>query len=232
LANRVADQLSRESLKSLAEGEVLAISVKSFLSAHECSLLIQSITESRHFRFDGLGFRGLGPGDFQLPDYAREYFETSQEVESILSTAIGALETAVGSLVSPEHFGGPLRRLTARKYDSTFVAPPHQDHQKYPWAKSQLGISLAVLSPQEGGAIRVWDHQFDSLDVYLQNSTDGHHLDESLLPPHDLQIRGGEGELLIINARKIHAIDRITLGNRISISGFLTGHNGDCLIWS
>jgi len=136
------------------------------------------------------------------------------------------LEASLGKLHRPVIDGKvALRPLTARRYNRSFVAPPHQDEDahRYPWAgESQLGISLGLISPKAGGQIRVWNDAYDP-DAYAERRLkDRFELDESLIPPATRALDCEAGKLVIINARKIHAIDPITDGARMSISGFLS----------
>jgi hypothetical protein len=232
----VANELTPQGLRALVNGELLAIRVPNFISPAACYKIASAVTISRHFRFDGPGFIGLGPGSFSLPGADRDYFASANVIEHILSVPYEALESALGALQRPLY--GELRRmraLTARRYDETFVAAPHQDmdSEKYPWARhSQLGISLCVVTPESGGAIRLWNHAYGPADYAERKLPDRFELEEKLIMPHDAAIESGVGELLILNARRIHAIDRITKGARISVSGFLAASGSDFLIWS
>jgi hypothetical protein len=236
MKKNLLDQLTPHGLQALIHGEVLGIRVPNFISAQDCYRIASTVTISPHFRFDGPGFRGLGPGSFALPTAERDYFSSANLIDHILARPYEALESALGTLQRPLYDDvRRMRPLTARRYDDKFVAAPHQDMDqgKYPWAQhSQLGISLCIVTPESGGAIRLWDHAYGPAEYAERKLPDGFELDESLIVPHDAAIESGVGELLILNARQIHAIDRITKGARISVSGFLAADGSDFLIWS
>jgi hypothetical protein len=115
-----------------------------------------------------------------------------------------------------------------------FRAPPHQDDDlhRYPWAGSQLGISLGLVSPNGGGEIRLWDLAYGKAEYAELALSDPRVLDEEKIPEHNAKIRGEVGELLVVDARRIHAIDRITEGKRLSVSGFLAVDGPRTWIWS
>jgi hypothetical protein len=214
---------------------MLTIRVAAVLSEIECSKIAAAVTNSPQFRFQGKGFCGIGPGGFDLPGKADDYFGWAQEVQNILAGPYAAVDQVFGGLERPLYsLDKPMRPLTARRYTSEFIALPHQDNDLsiYPWAGTQLGISLTLVSPKQGGAIRLWDLAY-SPDQYAERTLPGRtELDESKIPPHDLEVFGKVGELVIINARKVHAIDPIVDGVRISVSGFLAVDDSRVWIWS
>jgi hypothetical protein len=218
----IAYKLSVRSLKALTAGKILAVRVPHFLNPCEACEIAEAVAQSCHFRFTGPGFTGLGPGSFALPQALDDYAASTAEIEKILRTPCERLEAALGrNLQCPVLHGCTrLRRLTVRRYDRTFEARPHQDEDsyRYEWAaESQLGISIGLVSPTSGGKIRLWNRC---------------ELDESKIPPYDLAVACDVGELLIRNARKIHAIEPIKDGARMSISGFLSINQSGCQIWS
>jgi hypothetical protein len=226
----VADMLSDETVTALAEKSLLAIRARNFLSSDECDMLVQRIEESVHFKFSGPGFVGLGPGEFNLPELSLEYESSRIEIESILEPVLRKFSSVL-NLTRPSHGGQILRALTARRYDQSFIAPPHEDFQTLPFAAYQLGISLCLRAPQSGGEIRVWDECFER-QTYKDFSSDGRSLDESRIPNHSESFKSEIGELLLLDARRVHAIDQIQSGCRLSVSGFLCPTGSEVLIWS
>jgi hypothetical protein len=232
----IAYQLSLRSLAALTAGRIVAVRIPHFLTAHEAAEIADAVSGSCHFRFTGPGFTGLGPGSFALPQSLADYTASSAEIDQILCTPFERLQGALGKLQRPVvHGDTALRPLTARRYDPAFVALPHQDEDahRYPWAaESQLGISIGLVSPKDGGQIRLWDHAYDSYG-YAERRLEGRfELDESLIPQHALAVECEVGELLVLNARRIHAIDPIKEGARTSISGFLSVSESASYIWS
>jgi hypothetical protein len=232
----IAYQLSLRSLAALTVGKIVAVRIPHFLTHNEACEIAAAVSGSSHFRYTGPGFTGLGPGSFSLPQALSDYSASAAEIDHILRAPYERLEAALGKLQRPVVYGEtPLRPLTARRYDPAFVARPHQDEDahRYPWAaESQLGISIGLESPNAGGQIRLWNFAYDSY-AYEQRRLEGRfELDESLIPRHDLTVECAVGELVILNARRIHAIDPITDGARKSISGFLSVAENNCYIWS
>jgi hypothetical protein len=232
---RIASKLTREALSALCKGDILAIRVPDFMSKGECCRLGKAVTQSPFFRFDGTGFCGIGPGGFALPTASDDYFGSGHVIDKILAAPRTNLEQALGHLDRPLYgLDKPMRALTARRYTPEFIAPPHQDHDldKYPWALTQLGISLGLVSPKKGGAIRLWDLAYPPAGYAKRVLPGRKELNETLIPSHDEAIESEVGELLIVNARRIHAIDRIQEGERISVSGFLAVEAHRIYIWS
>ena len=235
MGTTILNKLTPAGVNALNKGEVLAIRVPDFLSAGECCRLAKAATASPHFRFGGNGFVGIGPGSFELPGSAEEYFGSAPEIQKILAGPFTALEQAIGRIDCPHYsLDKPMRPLTARRYTTEFKAPPHQDDDltTCPWASSQLGISLTLVSPKSGGAIRLWDLAYRPAEYAKRKLADRFELDQSMIPPHDAEMTGQVGELLIIDARRIHAIDPITQGERVSVSGFIAVDSFRYWIWS
>jgi len=230
-----ANRVSPGALKALSDGDILAIRVPEFLSKGECRRLAFAVTRHEDFVFSGKGFRGVGPGGHQLPMESERYFASAPGIDRLLAAPRTNLEHHIGHLQCPLYgMDKRMRALTARRYDGDFIAPPHQDNDQvaYPWALSQLGISISLVSPERGGEIRVWDLAFGP-EKYAKRQLQGRHeLDETKIPSCDLEISAGVGELVIINARRIHAINRIHSGERISVSGFLALEGDNTWLWS
>lgn len=230
------NELTIESVASVAHGKALGILVPGFIKVPDAWEIADEVSKSPFFAFDGPGFRSFGPGCFELPGAADAYFSSAVAVSQVLRGPFQAMQEILGSLAVPRYEGRPMRPLTARRYDSTFEAPPHQDRDqdRYPWAQYQLGISLSLLSPWSGGggAIRLWDHSYGPEEYAGLTLPGRFELDESRIPAADLTVNPEDGDLLILDARRIHAIDRIKEGTRFSISGFLSPNDTGWIVWS
>lgn len=227
-------KLTPQLVDDLIERRLLALRVPGFLTLGECSRLVGAVMDAPEFRFTGRGFVGLGPGAFALPAQMDDYLATSETVSAILHDPLERLR-ALLPLTLPTFQGMQMRPLTARRYDDQFLARPHQDHDgtKFVWCqKSQIGITLSFRTPERGGSLRLWDRSYGNTEYQQLALAGGFELDEAKLPRPDFTFDPDVGELVLIDAHRIHAIDGITAGERYSVSGFLARHAEGFHIWS
>jgi hypothetical protein len=231
----IANELSLQSLRALAQGEILAVCIPHFLEQTECSEIASATIKSIHFRFNGKGFVGLGPGFLNLPYASSEYARSAAEIEQILATPYQKIAESLGRVERPVHEDIALRPLTTRFYDTEFYLAPYQDEgsRVHSWAsKSQLSMSLGLVSPKAGGKTRLWNFAYNPGEYVRKKLSCRIGLDEDLLPPHDLVIGCEVGTLTIVNTRRLHAVDPIVSGGRMAIEGYVSPTDAGVYMWS
>lgn len=218
--------LSLDLLISLISREIGAIVVRDFLS--DTGGLWQEVQTAKEFRFTGPNFCGLGPGSFALPGQSADYAATTDRVNGILREPRTVLETAFGTELMAPSIGGFTvgRPLTVRSYQPDFCAEPHQDSPECDGELTgMVGMSCSLVPPEEGGAIGVWNRHLDDPEYAAALATGAPVLDRSKIPTADHYFNPAAGELLLIDATRIHCIDPATKGSRVSMSGFLAIHS-------
>ncbi len=121
-----------------------------------------------------------------------------------------------------------------RVFKEGSAAFPHQDmsHWDVPdslaaWSqKTQLAGNIYLKMPSSGGELELWDYGFDTKADYIANTVPGSYgLDRNKIGPPALKIKPEQGDLILFDARRIHAVSTIEKGCRITSSCFL-GYRG------
>ena len=86
---------------------------------------------------------------------------------------------------------------------------------------SQLGANIYLQPAEDGGALEIWDHVFSDKDCEKHNLKGSYGFSRDLLPKDSLVIHPEQGDLILLNTTKVHAIRKILRGERITISGFI-----------
>ncbi|MEM1155652.1 MAG: 2OG-Fe(II) oxygenase [Pseudomonadota bacterium] len=113
-------------------------------------------------------------------------------------------------------------------------ARPHQDMA--PWdvpesvpvksLKTQMAMNIYLANAEQGGELELWDYGIHDQALYcaLKEAND-YGLNRKKIGPSCATIRPEIGDLVIFDAQRIHAVNRIAKGNRVAVSGFI-GYRG------
>ncbi|GAA0974573.1 hypothetical protein GCM10009555_030990 [Acrocarpospora macrocephala] len=128
-------------------------------------------------------------------------------------------------------FGGrPLVFGMMRSWESDMEALPHFDiiQEATPAFAStfqfseQFGVNIYTEGPRHGGELLVWDKKLGDLVGAGFTAQDGTYgFDRERLPPPDVVIQPGTGDLVIVRSTRLHAVNKTIAGRRVSVSGFL-----------
>jgi len=86
---------------------------------------------------------------------------------------------------------------------------------------SQLGANIYLQSAEDGGALEIWDNVFSDEDCEKYAIKGSYGFSRDLLPKTSLVIYPQQGDLILLNTAKVHAVRKIYKGERITISGFI-----------
>jgi hypothetical protein len=98
---------------------------------------------------------------------------------------------------------------------------------------NQFAINIYAAVPESGGDIAIWNDEISDADFLSRRGAD-YAIPLEQLPPHDVTVKPETGDLILFNARKLHAVLPGEGIDRITISGFL-GYRGDkapLTVWS
>ena len=86
---------------------------------------------------------------------------------------------------------------------------------------SQLGVNIYIRAATKGGELEIWDCSFSEEDTMIQGVKGNYGFDRRLLPSDSLIITPEEGDLILLNTTKVHAVRKTLEGERITVSGFI-----------
>lgn len=98
---------------------------------------------------------------------------------------------------------------------------------------SQFAINVYVDVPEAGGELAIWTNEMSD-EEFLERRGKHYGIPLELLPPPDFKVRPVHGDLILFNARKIHAVMPGLGCDRITLSGFLgnRGQHNRLTVWS
>lgn len=98
---------------------------------------------------------------------------------------------------------------------------------------SQFAINVYIDIPETGGELAIWMNEISD-EQFLERRGDHYGIPLDLLPPADLKIKPTSGDLILFDARKIHAVMPGFGCDRITLSGFLgnRGNQERLTVWS
>ena len=249
LTSRLAtvNVLDGKVLSALFGGNVLAILVPKFYDALYCKNLAAGLYESidKDSVTGGIYDSDIDSYWNVMNDPAREerYFAmalSSQERLRRLSaphpSPIDLLRLALdeawpGGATMMTMAGRKMPFGITRLWRTGSEGLPHQDvlwrevgrRDEVARLTGQLGVNVYLDTADEGGELETWDRAItDEEYATLRDDYPGSYgYPREMLPDESLLITPRVGDLVLINTMRVHAIRRITRGQRMTISGFV-----------
>ncbi|WP_159049653.1 hypothetical protein [Streptomyces sp. NRRL WC-3618] len=99
---------------------------------------------------------------------------------------------------------------------------------------AQLAANIYLRVPEKGGELQLWDLWPDEAQLTAWRASDSEYgTDRALVPPPACVLPITAGDLVLIDATKLHAVSRQERGARIGLSCFLGVRRGRPLVcWS
>ncbi|MEV7520954.1 2OG-Fe(II) oxygenase [Streptomyces sp. NPDC091371] len=99
---------------------------------------------------------------------------------------------------------------------------------------AQLAANIYLRVPERGGELQLWDLRPDEEQLAGWRAPgSAYGADRALLPPPGCEIPVAVGDLVIVDATRLHAVSRQERGTRIGLSCFLGVRHGRPLVyWS
>jgi hypothetical protein len=238
--------LSEEALESLSANELDAIRVKHFCQPDLCSEISRRMRGSRLYgRYENaplIGRVGQALYESQASEEAdRRYWESAcqwiHELRSACSpwlTPIDKLRleldeiwragAAQGSLDGRKMFVG-----LARVFEEGANADPHQDVLAWDVPGSadaralrgQIAANIYLQMPPTGGLLAIWPVELSREEYAASQLLDTYGVDAALLRCDPVRLRPDQGELILFNSRRVHAVEAPVGGPRITWSCFI-----------
>jgi hypothetical protein len=113
-------------------------------------------------------------------------------------------------------------------------ARPHQDMAQWdvPEAlpahtlKTQMAVNIYLKGAEEGGELELWNYGIRNKVQYDAHKTQGDYgLNRQRIGASSAKVRPETGDLIVFDAQRIHAVNRISKGHRVAVSAFI-GYRG------
>jgi hypothetical protein len=240
-----ADRFDRDSLTSLANGEVDAVVHAAFYPATACQAVLGKIVmaceRASYTLTKDLQSLGTSIGEAsESPEAEWRYLSTAAETTSLIRDSIFDGRISPGDLVrlySDEWWpaGATVGRFDGRQMLPNVIrrwpqgghANPHIDQLSIPLLAPydltrRLGVNVYLETPERGlgGEIDFW-HRYESEQDYLAEKRADYGIDRSSLGPPLMSIAPGQGDLILFDAARLHGVRRVERGSRVTAACFL-----------
>jgi len=241
--------LSHQALQALTRREALIVRIPGFISAGVCHLIARGLLRQGYDDYLNAPAVGrIGMSFFETggkPEVIDQYFATALPNIRLLRNACAPYQCPIDVFrcVVDELWpsGASLQSLSGRKM---FVglsrnmrpgAPLLAHHDLFarlaphaPEANDllmQMAVNIYVNVPQHGGELMMWRDEITDAE-FLRRRGDKYGMDIEPLGPPDIVVRPQMGDLILFDARKLHAVAAGAGSDRLTLSSFL-GFRGD-----
>ncbi|MBR8343526.1 2OG-Fe(II) oxygenase [Burkholderia ambifaria] len=102
--------------------------------------------------------------------------------------------------------------------------------------ENQIGVNVYLTTSESGGELEAWDFIVEDPEyVRMGGKYDGSYgYTRDMLPRNSIVVTPRVGDLIMINTAYVHAIRKIEVGDRLTISGFVGSAGADrpLMCWS
>ena len=248
---RTTLDLEASDLLALADGTVLAIRLPNFCPEELCDRFVDAIMsrgQMGHYAVaPDIGKLGMAIFDAASdPSALEEYYAAApralKEMRAFFHPYLSPMDRLRLILQEVWPRGASIENLhgktmfcgLVRTFEQGSEARPHQDmtHWDVPSSlaahtlRTQFACNVYLNTAQAGGSLELWEHGFTDRCAYdAARTPNDYGLDRRKIGPSAVNIDPMRGELIIFDARKIHAVNRIHRGARIAVSCFI-GYRG------
>jgi hypothetical protein len=255
----IRDKFYTDDLVALMSGQLLAIRRKNYFPADKCQDLADKLLGShlygRYRNAPEIGRVGVAFFECQADEASRKRYEENavtwiRELRDRCSPFLSPFDRfrleldeawAAGAHLNALHnvkmFGGLVRH-----FDEGSEAEAHQDVLEWdePGAGALTGIvgqlawNTYLTVPSKGGTLSLWEMSFSKEEYEERKISDSYGLRRQMLPEPAAVLTPEVGEMILFNSGRVHAVDRIECGSRVTWSAF-AGYGGihdPILIWS
>lgn len=242
-------QLDEHAIRALATGERMVLQIRGFVDAATCNLIAQRAEGHGYSSYLNVpSVRRIGMAYYETenkPELIEVYFERArrniEDFRAACSPYLSPIDKLRCTLDEIWPHGANLQTLYGKKMfiglsrmvvpDTTFLAHHDifaQDAPGQPEGtslKAQFGANVYIQMPQTGGALVMWEKEVAPREFDRMRGADYGVAIEALGKP-DVEVTPGQGDLLIFNSRKMHAVSRGAGCNRLALSTFV-GYRGE-----
>ncbi|AXK79660.1 2OG-Fe(II) oxygenase [Pseudolabrys taiwanensis] len=253
------NEVTRGDLSELFNGTLTAIRIPDFYSPDAAAAISRALLKSDlHGTYENAPAIGrIGQSFFETQasdDAARRYKKNSikwiRELRAGLHPHLTPIDrirlemeelwpagAQLGTMNGTKMFAGLARTFAEGSY-----AEPHQDILAWdaptqPEAReitSQVAMNVYLTMPEAGGSLTLWDISYDQQEYDRRRIKDSYGLRREELPVPTATLQPRVGELILFNATKVHAVEIIQRGQRVTWSCFI-GYRNDqspLMLWS
>lgn len=244
-----ASRLSADHLKALAGGTIRVVQVEAFANETACDVISTGQIDLGFRPYINVEqVRRIGMAYYETenePALIAEYFKVARENQNAFRNACQPLGSPLDTLrclldeIWPA--GAHLQTIHGRKMfvglsrmvepHTTFLAHHDVFADDAPGSEeaesllAQFAANIYFQVPDEGGELLMW-HRNMSAEEFDERRKGQYGIEIAELPPPDVVVKPGRGDLLIFNSRKIHAVASPRDRARIAVSFFI-GYRGD-----
>lgn len=245
VADRSAETLIAADLEALARGDTLALRIAGFYDAHSCAVVqdrVMAAAKSRYAVAPDVTKIGMAlfeaTSEALLDDYyadartaqdrARALYQGLDDPIDMLRRRLDALWPA-GCEIERLH-GAAMYAGLVRVIDRDSELRPHQDNtdwdmpgsERAQTMRAQFSANVYFSAAAEGGALELWPLAIREEPAYRAAQVPGDYaLRRDVIGAPAMRLRPCAGDLIIFNARCIHAVERVRSGTRTNASTFI-----------
>lgn len=241
--------LSAEHLRALAAGTLRVVKVEAFANETACNVISKGQVDLGFKPYINVEqVRRIGMAYYETenrPGLIEDYFAVARENQNAFRRAcqpVGSpLDTLRCLLDEIWPAGAHLQTIHGRKMfvglsrmvepNTTFLAHHDIFADDAPGSleaeslRAQFAANIYFQVPNEGGELLMW-HRNMSTEEFDERRKGQYGIEIVDLPPPDIVVKPGRGDLLIFDSRKIHAVASPRDCARVAVSFFI-GYRGD-----
>lgn len=239
-------EIKQSGLVSLLRKEVAAVRIPNYYDQELCATITERLLSSEHYGnyVNAPKIARIGQAYFesQASTKSKERYEkmSTRWIREIREgctpylSPIDKLRLELDEVWSP---GAKLGRIgdtklfagLARHFGEGSEAEPHTDVLEWDAPneadaqslKGQLATNTYLSVPEEGGELTLWDVWPTKAEFEEMRAPGSYGLKRELLPDPAVTIRPEAGELIIFNPTRVHAVEKIKKGSRVTWSSFV-----------
>lgn len=254
---RVDQQLTLEGLKSLISNQVQVLRIPRFIDSTACSVMAEGLKRcgyNDYLNAPSVGRIGMSYFETALrEDLIELYFSNAFANIDLLRKACYPYACPIDTLrcMLDERWpaGCNLQTLYGRKMfvglsrcmkPGTPLLPHHDMFARHaPFTReshsliSQFGINVYVDVPEQGGELAMWMEEISDAE-FLRLRGDKYAIPLEQLDAPDFTVKPQNGDLILFNARKLHAVLPGVGTDRLTLSAFFgyRGKDAGLTVWS
>ena len=240
-----SDSIKKWHIDGLLNGEVDVVRISNYYSPESCELLTAKLKGSDHYGHYanapkiarvGMAFFEGQVSEVSMANYwknAMTWLSSIRNLAEPYLTPVDRLRLELDEIWSA---GAKLATIDknklfaglAREFTEGSNAEPHQDVLSWDVCGelstdicNQLAANVYLSIPEKGGDLLLWD-SYLTQDEYENNKIPGSYgVNQAYIGMPSVRVSPRVGELILFNSTRVHAVDSIMKGSRMSWSCFI-----------